>query len=83
MSTIGVLPSLVADYREMLVEAGELDDEPSCSLAEALNKQDLFINSVLANMGSSFLWQMLRTGIIENRGFFLNLGGLRTQPIGM
>ena len=27
------------------------DDTPSCSLAEALEKQDLFINSTLAQMG--------------------------------
>ncbi|MDQ0965404.1 PRTRC genetic system ThiF family protein [Flavobacterium sp. W4I14] len=80
-ATIGILPSLVDDYREMLAEGGELDETPSCSLAEALNKQDLFINSVLANMGASFLWQMLRVGIIENRGFFLNLGSFRTQQI--
>jgi len=80
-ATIGVLPSLVANYREMLAEGGELDDEPSCSLAEALNKQDLFINSVLANMGSSFLWQMFRVGIIENRGFFLNLGSFCSKQI--
>jgi len=79
--TVGHLPSLVPDYRQMLADGGEQDDQPSCSLAEALNKQDLFINSVLANLGASFLWQMLRIGVIENRGLFLNLGGLRTQPI--
>ena len=79
--TVGHLPSLVPDYRQMLADVGEQDDQPSCSLAEALNKQDLFINSVLANLGASFLWQMLRIGIIENRGFFLNLGRFCSKQI--
>jgi PRTRC genetic system ThiF family protein len=79
--TVGMLPSLLEDYREMLFSGAEQDSTPSCSLAEALNKQDLFINSALANMGASFLWQMLRVGMIESRGFFLNLGGFRSQHI--
>jgi len=77
---VGILPSLLEDYRNMILGKEE-DNTPSCSLAEALEKQDLFINSALVNMGASFLWQMLRIGIIESRGFFLNLGSFRTQQI--
>lgn len=57
------------------------DNEPSCSLAQALNRQDLFINSVLANMGASLLWSFFRTGILEHRGFFLNLKDFKSQPV--
>jgi hypothetical protein len=57
------------------------DNTPSCSLAEALTKQDLFINSALANVGASLLWQLFREGMLFNRGFFLNLKEFRTQPL--
>lgn len=57
------------------------DDQPSCSLAEALHKQDLFINSTLANLGCSLLWTMLREGMIQHRGFFLNIKALQSQGI--
>jgi hypothetical protein len=50
-------------------------------LAEALEKQDLFINSTLANLGASLLWQMFREGMLYNRGFFVNLKDFRTQPL--
>jgi len=81
--TVGVLPSFFKDYQKMIEQGKEDGDTPSCSLAEALSKQDLFINSVLANMGASLLWNMLREGIIGHRGFFLSLGGFRCQPIGV
>lgn len=38
----------------------EKDSGPSCSLAEALQKQDLFINSMLAQTGCDILWRMFR-----------------------
>jgi hypothetical protein len=43
----------------MALEAQDDSNEPSCSLAEALEKQDLFINSTLANMAASLLWNLL------------------------
>lgn len=79
--TVGELPSLTAEYRQIMAQGGSGDETPSCSLAEALGKQDLFINSVLANIAASLLWKMLREGIIEHRGFFLSLGGFKSQPI--
>jgi riboflavin biosynthesis pyrimidine reductase len=73
---------LVTDEFKDLLNASELSDNtPSCSLAEALTKQDLFINSALANCGASLLWQLFREGILFNRGFFLNLQDFRTQPL--
>ncbi len=40
----------------------EEDSGPSCSLAEAWRKQDLFINSTLAQLGCNILWKMFRNG---------------------
>lgn len=57
------------------------DSGPSCSLAEALEKQDLFINSTLAQLGCDILWKMFRNGMIEHHGLFLNLGTMKVNPI--
>jgi len=54
---------------------------PSCSLAEALRKQDLFINSTLAQLGCNILWKMFRQGMIENQGLYMNLDTMNVNPI--
>lgn len=59
----------------------EKDSGPSCSLMEALQKQDLFINSMLAQIGCDILWRMFREGRTLYRGAYLNLDTLRVNPI--
>ena len=59
----------------------EEDAGPSCSTAEALDKQDLFINSALAELGATLLWRMIRHGMTEYRGVYVNLETLRSNPI--
>ena len=59
----------------------ESDSGPSCSLAEALEKQDLFINSTLAQLGCNILWKMFRYGMIEHHGLFLNLETMKVNPV--
>ncbi len=75
------LPFITEEFSKLLNEAGMHDDTPSCSVAESLTKQDLFINSSLADEGASLIWNMFREGMIENRGFFKNLKDFRTQPL--
>lgn len=79
--TVDHLPLVTDEFKDLLSASEKADNTPSCSLAEALAKQDLFINSVLANCGASLLWTLFREGILFNRGFFLNLADLRAQPI--
>ena len=79
--TVENLPFITEEFGELLKVSELEDDTPSCSLAEALEKQDLFINSTLAQMGSSLLWNLFRNGLTENRGFFLNLKNFTAQPI--
>ncbi|MBD0724807.1 hypothetical protein B6A10_06410 [Flavobacterium sp. L1I52] len=79
--TVTSLPMVTDEFGELLKQSEETDDTPSCSLAEALEKQDLYINATLAQMGCSLLWSMLRYGMTENRGFFLNLKNFQTQPL--
>lgn len=79
--TIEAMPIVTDEFEELLNASEANDNTPSCSLAEALTKQDLFINSALANVGASLLWQLFREGMFFNRGLFLNLKDFRTQPL--
>lgn len=54
---------------------------PSCSLAEALNKQDLFINSTLAQFGCNLIWKLIREGMIRYHGCYVNLDSCIVNPI--
>ncbi len=49
------------------------DEGPSCSLAEALSKQSLFINRTLVSHGMAMLWELLHKGGIDYHGVFVNL----------
>jgi len=59
----------------------EENQGPSCSLAEALEKQDLFINSTLAQFGCNLLWKLLREGQLRYHGCYVNLETMTVNPI--
>lgn len=79
--TVGSLKVITSFVKYARVK--EVDSGPSCSLAEALEKQDLFINSTLAQLGCNILWKMFRHGMIEHHGLFLNLETMKVNPIGV
>jgi len=65
---------------------GELDEDglPSCSAAEALNRQEPFVNPTLANHALALLARLFRYGTISYHGAFMNLssiGGVQALPI--
>ncbi|MDR3142540.1 MAG: PRTRC system ThiF family protein [Tannerellaceae bacterium] len=64
-----------------LASVDEKASGPSCSLAEALQRQDLFINSSLAQLGCNLLWKLISTGCIDMQGLYLNLETMRVNPI--
>ena len=57
------------------------DDGPSCSLAGALSKQDLFINRTIANYAGHMLWTLIKDARINYQGIYINLQSLQTNPI--
>lgn len=59
----------------------EKTDGPSCSLAEALNKQDLLINRIVGNYACHTLWTMFREAKLFYKGIYINLKTLQTNPI--
>ncbi|MDX6182375.1 PRTRC system ThiF family protein [Flavobacterium sp. Fl-77] len=79
--TVASLPFVTDEYGDLLKQSEQDDDTPSCSLAEALEKQDLYINSSLVQMGCSLLWSLFRNGMTPYRGFFHNLKDFTTHPI--
>ena len=77
--TVGYLPTV--DKFFDLTQVDEAESGPSCSLAEALQKQDLFINSTLAQLGCALLWKLITEGSITTNGLYLNLSTMKVNPI--
>lgn len=75
----------VADLFPAMVDA-ELDakdDKPSCSVAEALQKQSLVINNTMANEVFNLLWMLFRNGKLNYSGKFINLETGVSRPIAL
>lgn len=73
----------VADLFPDIID-GSLDDQddaPSCSMAEALSKQSLFINDTMANMACNLLNEIFRYGKITIHGQFVNIKSGRITPL--
>ena len=77
--TTDMLPTITEQFD--LSKIKEKDSGPSCSMAEALTKQDLFINSVLVQNSASLLWSLLTDMAIDTRGMFVNVDTYQTVPV--
>jgi PRTRC genetic system ThiF family protein len=68
-----LLPNVLTLYPE--IAKGNLpdDDAPSCSLAEALDRQQLFINQHIATEALELLWRMFRFGKLDWHAVYVNL----------
>ncbi|WP_392469339.1 hypothetical protein ACF3OC_12785 [Sphingobacterium cellulitidis] len=78
---IGKLALKNVDQLFDLKSIKEEDQGPSCSLAKALTKQDMFINSTLAQLGCNILWKLIAKGQIEQQGLFLNIDTMNVKGI--
>jgi PRTRC genetic system ThiF family protein len=76
---VGKLPCVTECFDLMKID--EKNSGPSCSLAQAIEQQDLFINSTLANIGSKLLWKLFREGMTNQRAAFLNMDTLKLNPV--
>jgi PRTRC genetic system ThiF family protein len=75
------LPTVLEAFPELADERLAEDDAPSCSVAEALERQSLFINRVLASHALAMLFDLLGRGSIGHAGAFLNIASGQTVPI--
>lgn len=69
----GRLPTVVEVFPELLDTRLKEDNRPSCSLAEALESQDLFINDHLSRWALQILWDLFLHAKIGYHGVFINL----------
>lgn len=76
------LPHIADLYPDIIDPSlDETDDAPSCSLAEALERQSLFINDTMANAACNILWELFRYGHISHHGQFVNIKSGRVSPL--
>ena len=77
------LPTVAELFPEIAVPSAKDDNQPSCSAAEALTRQERFINQNLAYQALGILTQLLRHGAVSYQGGFCNLvtGQLAPLPI--
>lgn len=75
------LPTVLELFPELRDETQPEDDRPSCSLAEALETQDLFVNQAVATWALQLLWRLFRDGQLESHGYFINLAAGRVAPL--
>lgn len=57
------------------------DDAPSCSAAEAMEKQAWPVNQTVALLMVEMLWTLFRQGWIDYHGTTFNLAPMRTTPM--
>ncbi len=60
-------------YSEIVDGTLDNDDLPSCSAAEALERQEPFVNQVLAQHALALLARLFRYGTVSYHGGFINL----------
>lgn len=81
--TSDYLPTVIDLYPNLKSMDNEKEQGPSCSIQQALERQDLFINSFVANTASHLLWTALKNGYLTYHGAFINLRppSIRALPI--
>ena len=75
------LPTVLEAFPELADETLAEEDAPSCSVAEALERQSLFVNRVLASHALALLFDLLGRGSIGHAGAFINLASGQAVPI--
>jgi PRTRC genetic system ThiF family protein len=69
-------------FREIVEPDPDSDDLPSCSAAEALDRQEPFVNPTLANHALALLARLFRYGTVSYHGAFVNLSSIGgVQPL--
>lgn len=77
------LPTVLEYFSELADETVAEDDAPSCSVAEALDRQSLFVNRVVASHALALLFDLLARGSIGHAGAFINLATGHSVPIAL
>jgi PRTRC genetic system ThiF family protein len=76
-----LLPSPYEVLPELVDLQAKEDDTPSCGLAEALERQELFVNQSIVTPALSILWEFFRHGKLTWHGAFVNLRTGSMRPL--
>jgi PRTRC genetic system ThiF family protein len=68
-------------FPELSDESLDATDGPSCSAAEALERQEPFVNQTLAQHALALLTRLFRYGCVDHHGAFVNVAQNRVQPL--
>jgi PRTRC genetic system ThiF family protein len=77
----GRLPTVLDLYPDIAQEDGKAYQGPSCSVQEALERQDLFVNQWVATAALEILWKMFRHAGITQHGAFIDLKTMNVRPL--
>lgn len=75
------LPTVLEYFPELDDDSLPNDNAPSCSVAEALDRQSLFVNRIVASHALALLFDLLGRGSISHAGAFINLASGQSAPI--
>jgi PRTRC genetic system ThiF family protein len=75
------IPNVLDLFPALTAKGYKESNAPSCSMAEALRKQDLFINQTVATFALDLLWDWFRRGSITTHGAFINLETKQVRPL--
>lgn len=78
------LPNIVDLYREELTaDAGTRadDEQPSCSTAEAVARQEWSVNRTSALVAADLLWALFRQGRITHHGAHFRVSPMQVTPL--
>jgi PRTRC genetic system ThiF family protein len=78
------LPMVTELFAQILDESTLEDNRPSCSAAEALREQSLFINETVVAHAAALLWKMLFEQVVTHPMIYINLepSSVQSIPIG-
>ena len=68
-------------YPEVIDPALDNDTEPSCSTVEALERQECFVNTVMAQQALALLARLFRYGEVSHQDAFVDIAASRSVPI--
>ena len=64
-----------------LMDTHVVDDEaPSCSALDAIARQDLFVNKMVALLGTNLLWRLLKDGKLSEHAVYFDLERYAISP---
>lgn len=78
-NAVGFLPAVTDIFPD--IEEHEDVTAPSCSIAEALQRQDLVINQMMATYAQKIIWSLFKEARLRYQGVFVNLDNLTSNPL--